>query len=130
MLGWALHTDLLEVPLGISEVGCRCGAAKHVPILVSITSPVCPRCRQDLCPGCSRPARAPPGDGTSQAKGGSLHADPRSPYLGVDPLGAGGGVLHPAVEVDGQHVLGTGFLPGVAVPEPVVGFFHLPEGER
>ena len=53
-----------------------------------------------------------------------------SPYLGVDPLGAGGSVLHPAVEVHGQHVLGTGFLPGVAVPEPVVGFFHLPEGAR
>lgn len=39
-------------------------------------------------------------------------------------------MLHPAVEVHGQHVLGTGFLPGVAVPEPVVGFFHLPEGVR
>lgn len=39
-------------------------------------------------------------------------------------------MLHPAVEVHGQHVLGTGFLPGVAVPEPVISFFHLPEGAR
>lgn len=53
-----------------------------------------------------------------------------APYLGVNPLGAGSSVFHPAVEVHGQHVLGTGFFPGIAVPEPVVGFFHLPKGAR
>lgn len=67
------------------------------------------------------------GDGTSHARGvPHTHWS----YLGVHPLGAGGRVLHPAVEVHRQHVLRTGFLPGVAVPEPVVGFFHLPRGSE
>lgn len=88
-------------------------------------------CWQDPCPGCSQPPRAAPGDGSShRCQGCSLHASPPGPYLGVNPLGTRGRVLHPAVEVHGQHVLGTGFLPGVAVPEPVVSFFHLPKGAR
>lgn len=50
-------------------------------------------------------------------------------YLGVDPLDALGGVLHPAVEVHGQHVLGASLLPGVAIAQPVVSLLHL-QGEH
>lgn len=52
------------------------------------------------------------------------------PYLGVNPLGASGSVLYPAIEVHRQHVLRAGFLPGVAMSEPVISFFHLPEEAR
>lgn len=72
-----------------------------------------------------QPAReSSPNEGTSHER----DVPAPSPYLGVDPLGTRGRVLHPAVEVHGQHVLRTGLLPGIAVPEPVIGFFHLPEG--
>lgn len=48
-----------------------------------------------------------------------------SRYLSVDPLGSILGLLHSAVEVDRQHVLGAGLLPGVSVSQPVICLFHL-----
>lgn len=47
------------------------------------------------------------------------------PNLRVHPLHAIVRVLHAAVEVDRAHVLRPSLLPGVAVPQPVVGFLHL-----
>lgn len=131
-----MYTDPLEVLLGILGVG----AAKPVPIPTSISSPVCStaafstpvkqphQCNPPSWDGGHRRASdSHLGDGTSHARGvPHTHWS----YLGVHPLGAGGRVLHPAVEVHRQHVLRTGFLPGVAVPEPVVGFFHLPRGSE
>lgn len=46
-------------------------------------------------------------------------------YLSVDPFGAALRVLHAAVEVDRQHVLGTRLLPRVPVPQPIICFLHL-----
>lgn len=46
-------------------------------------------------------------------------------YLGINPLLAAGSILHTAVEVDGQHVLGTSLLPWVSKPEPVIGLLSL-----
>lgn len=46
-------------------------------------------------------------------------------YLSVDPLGAVFRLLHAAIKVDGQHVLGTRLLPRVPMPQPIVCLLHL-----
>ena len=46
-------------------------------------------------------------------------------YLGVDPFGALSRLLYSSIEVNRQHVLWTSFLPGVSMPQPVIGLLHL-----
>lgn len=46
-------------------------------------------------------------------------------YLSVYPFGPTTSVLHSAIEMDRQHVLRTGLLPGVAIAQPIVCFLHL-----
>lgn len=46
-------------------------------------------------------------------------------YLSVDPLGAIFRLLHSSIEVNGQHVLRTRFLPRVSMPQPIVRLLHL-----
>ncbi|KAG7229140.1 hypothetical protein INR49_013083 [Caranx melampygus] len=49
--------------------------------------------------------------------------------LGVDPFGAVSRLLHSSVEVNWQHVLGPGFLPGVSMSQPIVCLLYLQQGE-
>lgn len=46
-------------------------------------------------------------------------------YLGVDPFGPGLRVLYSSIEVNRQHELRAGLLPGVAVAKPVISLLHL-----
>lgn len=50
-------------------------------------------------------------------------------YLSVDPFGATSRLLYPSIEVNGQHVLWTGFLPRVSMPQPIIRLLHLQKGQ-
>lgn len=50
-------------------------------------------------------------------------------YLRVDPSGSIFRLLHSSIEVNGQHVLRSRFLPGVSMPQPIICLLHLQEGE-
>lgn len=50
---------------------------------------------------------------------------PGETHLSVDPLGSFCGVLHVAKEMHREHVLRPGFLPGVAIAQPIISLLHL-----
>ena len=49
----------------------------------------------------------------------------RLKYLGVDPFGPGLRVLYSSIEVNRQHELRAGLLPGVSMPQPIICLFYL-----